>query len=145
MWHSVLNVETEIVVKNWDEYEAAIRAGDFDVVRRGIVIQTTDELTNMRMIFPDGSAAAGHDASAGPGGSPGTKPEAGTGRAVSLLNERDAGTSQQSETEAQALHDLSAMPIYFASSYALVKPYVTGFDSNVLDAPSLKAVRINRG
>ncbi|HCX29147.1 MAG TPA: hypothetical protein DHU55_05155, partial [Blastocatellia bacterium] len=47
MWRSVLNIETEIVVKNWDEYEAAIRAGDYDVVRRGIVMQTTDELTNM--------------------------------------------------------------------------------------------------
>jgi hypothetical protein len=35
------------------------------------------------------------------------------------------------------------MPIYFASSYSLVKPYVSGFDANVLDAPSLKTVRIN--
>jgi hypothetical protein len=35
------------------------------------------------------------------------------------------------------------MPIYFASSYSLMKPYVSGFDSNVLDAPSLKTVRIN--
>ncbi len=47
------------------------------------------------------------------------------------------------ETETQALKDLSAMPIYFASSYSLVKPYVAGFDANVLDAPSLKNVRIN--
>jgi hypothetical protein len=47
------------------------------------------------------------------------------------------------ETEAQALKSLSAMPIYFASSYSLVKPYVAGFDSNVLDAPSLKSVHIN--
>jgi hypothetical protein len=35
------------------------------------------------------------------------------------------------------------MPIYFASSYALVKPYVTGFETNLLDAPSLKHVRID--
>jgi len=35
------------------------------------------------------------------------------------------------------------MPIYFASSYALVKPYVAGFDANVLDAPSLKRVRLD--
>ena len=28
MWRSVLSIETEIVVKNWDEYEAAIRAGE---------------------------------------------------------------------------------------------------------------------
>jgi hypothetical protein len=53
------------------------------------------------------------------------------------------GLLEPIETESQALNDLSAVPIYFASSYALVKPYVSGFDSNVLDAPSLKTVRIN--
>jgi len=47
------------------------------------------------------------------------------------------------ETEAQALKDLKAVPIYFASSYSLVKPYVFGFDSNVLDVPSLKKTRMN--
>ena len=103
MWHATLNIETEIVVKNWDEYEAAIRAGDYDVVRRGMVMQTTSELTNLRMLFD-------HD-------SP--------------------------DSEAEALQDLKAMPIYFASSYAVVKPYVSGFDSNVLDAPSLKKTRID--
>jgi hypothetical protein len=51
--------------------------------------------------------------------------------------------AQPIETEAQALRDLTAMPIYFASSYSLVKPYVSGFDGNVLDAPSLKSVRID--
>ena len=25
MWRSALNIETEIVIRNWDEYEAAIR------------------------------------------------------------------------------------------------------------------------
>jgi oligopeptide transport system substrate-binding protein len=34
MWHATLNIETEIVIKNWDEYEAAIRAGEYDVVRQ---------------------------------------------------------------------------------------------------------------
>jgi hypothetical protein len=47
------------------------------------------------------------------------------------------------ETEVQALKDLRAMPIYFASSYSLVKPYVSGFDVNVLDAPSLKKTRLD--
>ena len=48
-----------------------------------------------------------------------------------------------SQTEAQALKDLRAVPIYFASSYSLVKPYVTGFDTNVFDAPSLKKTRLD--
>ena len=51
MWRSTLNVETEIVVRNWEEYEAAIKAGDYDIVRRGMVMQTTSELINLRMLF----------------------------------------------------------------------------------------------
>jgi ABC-type oligopeptide transport system substrate-binding subunit len=103
MWRSTLNIETEIVIKSWDEYEAAIEAGDYDIVRRGMVMQTTSELTNLRMLFGEGPP----------------------------------------ESEAQALKDLKAIPIYFASSYAVVKPYVSGFDANVLDAPSLKKTRID--
>jgi len=103
MWRSALNIETEIVMRNWDEYAAAIQAGDYDVVRRGMVMQTTSELTNLRMLF-DGESP---------------------------------------DSEAQALKDLKAIPIYFASSYAVVKPYVSGFDSNVLDAPSLKTTRMD--
>ena len=41
------------------------------------------------------------------------------------------------------LKDLRTVPIYFASSYSFVKPYVTGFDTNVLDAPSLKKTRLD--
>ena len=141
MWQSVLNIETEIVVKNWDEYEAAIRAGDYDVVRRGIVMQTTDELTNIRMLFEEGAQSgeppnAGEESAAAVDAPRGKSP---------VLKGKNLRAPQAIETEAQALNDLSAMPIYFASSYSLVKPYVSGFDSNVLDAPSLKTVRINTG
>ncbi len=127
MWRTVLNIETDVVIKNWDEYEAAIRAGDYDVVRRGMVMQTTDELTNIRALFND-------------------KPAAPAPEARSEATQQPNGTKPQLpmiETESQALNDLSSMPIYFASSYALVKPYVVGFDANVLDAPSLKTVRLN--
>src|SRR5688572_2635888 len=103
MWRATLNIETQIMMRPWDEYEAAIQAGDYDIVRRGMVMQTTSELTNLQMLF-DGDLP---------------------------------------ESEAQALKDLKAMPIYFASSYAIVKPYVSGFDANVLDAPSLKKTRMD--
>ena len=123
MWRSALNIETEIVVRSWEEYEAAITVGDYDIVRRGIVMQTTSELVNLKMLFE-------RDAHAMPLASP--VPEA------SPPEEKIAV-----ETEAQALKDLRAVPIYFASSYSLVKPYVTGFDTNVLDAPSLKKTRLD--
>ena len=103
MWRSALNIQAEIVTKAWDDYDAAIQVGDYDVVRRGMVLQTTSELTNLQMLFG--------------GDSP--------------------------DSEAQALQDLKAIPIYFASSYAVVKPYVSGFDANVLDAPSLKKTRMD--
>ena len=121
MWRVALNVETEIVVRNWDEYEAAIRNGEYDIVRRGIVMQSTSELVNLRMLFERDPRPL---PSASPEASPSPPPV------------------PQVETEAQALKDMKAVPIYFASSYSLVKPYVSGFDSNVLDAPSLKKTRI---
>ena len=123
MWRATLNIQTEVVIRSWDEYEAAIRAGDYDVVRRGIVMQTTSELVNLRMLF-ERDAHALPLASPVPKGSP---PE----------------EKVVVETESQALKDLRAVPIYFASSYSLVKPYVTGFDTNVLDAPSLKKTRLD--
>ncbi len=132
MWRDVLGIETEVIIKPWDEYEAAMRAGDFDVARRGLVMQTTDELTNIRSLFK--GVAPEMPASETNAEDEARKPASG---------KPTLGTLPPIETEVQALKDLSVMPIYFASSYALVKPYVTGFDSNVLDAPSLKTVRIN--
>jgi oligopeptide transport system substrate-binding protein len=143
MWLNVLNIETEIVVKNWEDYEAAARAGDYDVVRRGMVMQTTDELTNIRALFEGGFELPRQTPSVV--SPPGVEsPEAATVRPL-VGRQGRLGTIPPVETESQALNDLSAMPIYFASSYALVKPYVKGFDSNVLDAPSLKTVRIDHG
>lgn len=150
MWKNVLGIETEIVMKSWEEYEAAVRAGDYDVVRRGVVMQTMDEVTNMRLIFDtEASTAATEPASntqptestndAGKTDSAAAKQHA---DAPSLSEERLAATPRVT-SEAQALRELPAIPIYFASSYSLVKPYVVGFDTNLLDAPSLKHVRID--
>ena len=53
MWHDALGVETEIVVRPWEEYEAMLRSGDYDVARRSLVMQTTDEESNMIELFGD--------------------------------------------------------------------------------------------
>ena len=122
MWRAALNIETEIVIRNWDEYEAAIKNGDYDIVRRGMVMQSTSELVNLHILFERDPRPL---PSASPEASPSPQP------------------TVPVETEAQALKDMKAVPIYFASSYSLVKPYVSGFDSNVLDVPSLKKTRMN--
>jgi oligopeptide transport system substrate-binding protein len=128
MWRSVLGIETEIVMKNWDEYEAAVKAGEYDVVRRGMVMQTTDELTNLRMLFERETVPINTSVPA-------------------PLKSGDVGKAEAPivTTESEALKELRAVPIYFASSFALVKPYVNGFSGNVLDSPSLKRTRINTG
>jgi oligopeptide transport system substrate-binding protein len=129
MWRAALNIQTEIVVKSWEEYEAAIKTGDYDVVRRGLVMQTTSEPTNLAMLFA-------HDAH--------TAPAPQTGGPEMLAHTPTPEPAPASiETEAQALKELKAMPIYFASSYSLVKPYVSGFDLNVLDVPLLKRTRLD--
>jgi ABC-type oligopeptide transport system substrate-binding subunit len=135
MWRSALNIETEITTKPWDEYVAAIRMGDYDIVRRGMVMQTTDELTNIRSLFQgDPPGLMGQNAVSA-NSSPVISDE--------RFSDKKDTTQQPIQSEAEALSELRAIPLYFASSYALVKPYVSGFDSNVLDIPSLKHVRID--
>lgn len=138
MWRNVLNIETEITIKPWDEYEAAIRAGDYDIVRRGMVMQTTDELTNIRALFQQDSESTSVNTRETAGSSSGN-----TGTTGERSADNKIPTQQPIQSETEALNELRAIPIYFASSYALVKPYVSGFDSNVLDMPSLKHVRID--
>ena len=139
MWRSALNIETEITIKPWDDYETAIRVGDYDVVRRGMVMQTTDELTNIRALFQQDSQSAESDATAQTAVSANSSAVANGERAI----DRKTQSQPPIQSEAEALNELRAIPLYFASSYALVKPYVSGFDSNVLDMPSLKRVRID--
>jgi hypothetical protein len=46
-------------------------------------------------------------------------------------------------TEQDAIYELNAIPLYFPTSYSLVKPYVKGFEMNGLDAASLKDISID--
>jgi oligopeptide transport system substrate-binding protein len=131
MWRNALNIETEIIVKNWDEYEELMRAGEYHVVRRGIVMQTTDELTNLRLLFGRDSQLTARVVSTG---------EPSVGPVDTRLESK---VQSSVESESQALKELKAVPIYFASSYSLVKPYVSGFDANVLDIPSPKRIRLD--
>jgi oligopeptide transport system substrate-binding protein len=144
MWREALGVETEIVVRPWEEYEAMLRSGDYDVARRSLVMQTTDEETNMRQLFGEVGDAEPSDPeveTATPATPTGTPAGAEASADAAVAQARPAPAAL---TEAQALRELPAIPLHFASSYALVKPYVDGFESNLLDAPSLKHVRINR-
>jgi ABC-type oligopeptide transport system substrate-binding subunit len=145
MWRRALGVETEVLLKNWDEYEAAVRNGDYDVVRRGMVMQTMDETANMRVMFaPDDAPETVVDPAL-------VAKETAAPTATGSKDEKGSAESQTLPpppprpilSQAEALKELPAIPIYFASSYSLVKPYIVGFDNNLLDAPSLKRVRLD--
>ncbi|HJU53980.1 MAG TPA: peptide ABC transporter substrate-binding protein, partial [Pyrinomonadaceae bacterium] len=152
MWRSALGIETEIIQKEWAEYEIAFREGDYDVARRSYVMQAADESASLRGMFepetPPVIMLTAHGIE-----------QTAQQKKAEAAKEGDAGDAAKESVaqppaesvpaplpilnEAQALRELPAMPIYFASSYALVKPYVVGFDPNLLDAPSLKHVRID--
>ncbi|HEX7173842.1 MAG TPA: peptide ABC transporter substrate-binding protein [Pyrinomonadaceae bacterium] len=145
MWREVLGVETEVTLKDWEHYESSLAAGDFDIARRSIVMQTPDEERNLLAMF----GAAGLSATT-PDETDST-PEAQASQAASDSSKAPPTEEAAREsvaaitTEAEALRALPAIPVYFATSFALVKPYVAGFDTNLLDAPSLKYVRIETG
>ncbi|HVF28569.1 MAG TPA: peptide ABC transporter substrate-binding protein [Pyrinomonadaceae bacterium] len=144
MWQTELGVQTEIVIKDWEEYKTALSAGEYDIARRSMVMQTLGEEANMREMFvADGQVEEDNQL-----GEIAAEPSPLVASSEASGSEATGGDKTRSAlpiitTEAQALRELPGMPIYFASSNALVKPYVTGFEPNLLDAYSLKNVRID--
>lgn len=145
MWRSALGIDADIIIKNWNEYEAAIAAGEFDIVRRGVVMQTTDETANMMALLDarPPNIAVEQPGIGAEGSAPTPSPDAGTPSGGPVATTRTAPGAPTIFTQAEALAEMPAIPLYFASSYSMVKPYVSGFDTNLLDAPSLKRVRID--
>lgn len=144
MWRSGLNVETEVVIRSWEDYEAAFSAGDYDIARRSLVMQTTDETTNLFLMF--GSREKVTTDGAGGEGQAKSSQDFDKQRAAESANDEQLNGRQFLPSffdESQALAQLPAVPISFASSYALVKPYVLRHDANLLDIQSLKNISID--
>lgn len=145
MWQAELGVRAEIIIKEWEEYEAAFAEGEYDVARRGLVMQTIGEEANILEMFESGERVEKVNENLGEAvaATPSVTP-----LAESSPSEADGAAELQPPrpvmtTEAQALSELPGMPIYFASSNALVKPYIAGFAPNLLGVYSLKNVRVD--
>ncbi len=147
MWKQSLNLNTEIIVKDSAELEALKTAGEYDAIRRGIVLPTADETANFMTIFhTDGHASEYENSSSDETKalSQSERDDSESGVQESnrpAFSKGDEGSAILSEEE--ALYELRAIPLYFPTSYSLVKPYVSGFDANSLDAPSLRDVVID--
>lgn len=152
MWKTNLNLETSIIVKEASEIEAVKTSGDYDLIRRGVVLPTADEMVSLTALFGTAIKTVRHvETDAKPGGSNGEP----FGQPIDKDKRGGPFEPAESEvpkaqppatvmlTEGDAIYELNAIPLYFPMSYSLVKPFVRGFDMNGLDAALLKDVSID--
>lgn len=152
MWKTNLNLETSIIVKEASEIEAVKTSGDYDLIRRGVVLPTADEMVSLTAVF---GTAVNTTKSAETEAKPGESDADLFGQPVD--KDKQSGPFEPAEsdvanaeppaivmlTEGDAIYELNAIPLYFPMSYSLVKPFVKGFEMNGLDAALLKDVSID--
>ncbi|MDI1243091.1 MAG: peptide ABC transporter substrate-binding protein [bacterium] len=144
MWKDNLSIDTNIMVRDPAEIEAARASGAFDLIRRGVVLPTADETVSMLSIFGSSVSVPGDSTVMPETVSPFRREDYDSGPSVSVDPAAPLAAEQALVlTEEEALYQLRSIPLYFPTSYSLVKPYVKGFDLNALDAPSLKSVEID--
>ena len=153
MWRDNLNISASVVVKEPAEMESMRRSGGYDLIRRGVVFPTSDSMANLRALFD----YAYSDAIARIQAELDAARRADTRRTESNSSVANANSSAtpspapeglpiyipEMVDEKEALYEMRAIPLYFPTSYSLVKPYVRGFDVNGLDSPLLKMVAID--
>jgi len=145
MWKDNLNIETEVVVKDNAEIAETRRQMDFDLLRRGVVLPVADEAASISAILANPGESEPELSSVRTQESPSNR------TSNSNTQNANANSSTQIRPESHkpvlsqeaALYDLRAIPLYFPTSFALVKPYVSGFELNTLDAPLLSDVSID--
>jgi oligopeptide transport system substrate-binding protein len=155
MWEDNLNIKTDVVVRESSEIETVRETGDFDILRRGVVLPTADETVGLMTIFSKTQKEKQNDTKNTNGETKENKPlpkTANTNTNIAENFEKEPPLTEESPTVSehelildanQAIEDVSAIPLYFPTSYSLVKPYIQGFEINTLDAHSLKNVKIN--
>lgn len=155
MWKRHLNVNTEIIVKESAELDFARDNKDFDVIRRGEVLPTLDEMVSMVKIFPsqkikENQSVENSSTDENDSNSETEKEESNKlnlPKTPNLENElslpKRVEDSAEFLTADKAILEFPAIPLYFSISYSLVKPYIKGFETNLLDAPSLKDIEID--
>ena len=147
MWKDNINVEAEVVVRENSEINEIRAKEDFDVLRRGVVLPVPDEFVCISTILSEtketkqtgvpeisNELQSNANTSIRP-----TEPQSAT-NSNSSTNQSTPG---RTATETEALYQLHAIPLYFPTSFALVKPFVEGFETNGLDLVDLTSISIN--
>jgi oligopeptide transport system substrate-binding protein len=150
MWKQNLSIDTEIIVKETADIQAVRTSGDFDLIRKGVVFSTSDPQSNLAAIFDadhtrevEISKFGGHESKENSPANTSQKPvEDPAGRNLHEVGEQRS-VADLVPTEAQALLDFPAIPLYFPTSYSLIKPYVHGYEPNGLDLFPLDDISID--
>jgi oligopeptide transport system substrate-binding protein len=160
MWQKNLNIRTEIIVKDKADFENSLQIGDYNLARRGVVLSTHNEIINMLAMFENKNNVVNQEnTEITPPASNSNSQILDQKTAESNLNfeedklqKTDSKSSDETNgiaenkiitTEEEALRQIPAIPLYYPTSYSLVKPYIKGFELNVFDALSLKNVEID--
>ncbi len=154
-WKLHLNIDTELLIKDSTEIAAVRKSGEYDLIRRGVVLPSADETMSLaailgydKMVIPqpnvertplDIVSPVSDVTRTGPNA---VEPTV-TDPTPSIADSPESSPAEKLFNEDDALFDMRAIPIYFPTSYSLVKPYVLGFETNGLDAPLLKSIAID--
>lgn len=154
-WKQYLNVETDLLIKDNAEIAAIRKSGEYDLIRRGVVLPSADETMSLaailgydKMVIPQPSVERTPLDIVSPESvlqrtGPNSADPKDTVPDSMLTAQPESSPAEKLFSEDDALYDMRAIPIYFPTSYSLVKPYVLGFETNGLDAPLLKAIAID--
>lgn len=142
MWKQNLGVETQVLVKDAAEIEAIRVNGDYDLIRRGVVLPTSDEQATLAAIFNDKSPQADllHE-QPNSGDAAAARPEV-HGLPGSAERSATAGNGTVA-TPAEALYQVYSIPLYSPTAYSLVKPYVHGLQITGLNSVSIRGISID--
>jgi oligopeptide transport system substrate-binding protein len=148
MWKQNLGIDTQVIVKDPAELDVVRASGEYDLIRRGVVMPTADEATTLDAIFhssqwletsgtsspPETNAQLGFKSTEAPHGpSASEKPV-----------EPTAQPAPATVTSAgDALYELYSLPLYSPNAYSLVKPYVHGLQITGLGSVSVKNISID--
>ncbi len=149
MWKQNLNIDVAVEVRESSNINEIRENRDFDILRRGVVLPTNNELVNIQSVVGlvriDGSTASANRSTEDEAGLPDDRrkptnsidPDTLPSQPPTKLKERSTLTKED------LLYEVRLIPLYFPTSYSLVKPYIRGFEMNGLDAPSLKEVSVD--
>ena len=132
-WRRNLSINLTLENREWKTYQKDVRSLNYDVARAGWIGDYPDPNTFLDMWITDGGnnntgwSNAAYDAKLAAAG-----------------RERDPAKRMQlfRELEAQLNDEVPFIPIYWYAMWELVKPYVQGYESNMIDKHPLQKVRV---